>query len=222
MEQSKIDAMMEGRTLTKENIYNMYQMVRNASDTEEKKNVMKHSVFFVGQLPLRENHVVDVAKTERILNTVMPLEEIGEAMQYLLDGLATQTLLIKKEDGSCEVNTKYENTVIKARKIARAYQLEQEKAREEALPKAKKMYQMGTKYYHSGQYTEAAACFLNAVEMADHRMACYSLAMMYKEGKGVDMSLSEALYYARKAIVQGGVIAEPLEREILLAMGSAD
>ena len=28
-------------------IYNMYQMVRNASDTEEKKNVMKHSVFFV-------------------------------------------------------------------------------------------------------------------------------------------------------------------------------
>lgn len=222
MEQSKIDAMMEGRTLTKENIYNMYQMVRNASDTEEKKNVMKHSVFFVGQLPLRENHVVDVAKTERILNTVMPLEEIGESMQYLLDGLATQTLLIKKEDGSYEVNTKYENTVIKARKIARAYQLEQEKAREEALPKAKKMYQMGTKYYHSGQYTEAAACFLNAVEMADHRMACYSLAMMYKEGKGVDMSLSEALYYARKAIVQGGVIAEPLEREILLAMGLAD
>ena len=222
MEQSKIDAMMEGRTLTKENIYNMYQMVRNASDTEEKKNVMKHSVFFVGQLPLRENHVVDVAKTERILNTVMPLEEIGESMQYLLDGLATQTLLIKKEDGSYEVNTKYEKTVIKARKIARAYQLEQGKAREETLPKAKKMYQMGTKYYHSGQYTEAAACFLNAVEMADHRMACYSLAMMYKEGKGVDMSLSEALYYARKAIVQGGVIAEPLEREILLAMGLAD
>lgn len=222
MEQSKIDAMMEGRTLTKENIYNMYQMVRNASDTEEKKNVMKHSVFFVGQLPLRENHVVDVAKTERILNTVMPLEEIGESMQYLLDGLATQTLLIKKEDGSYEVNTKYEKTVIKARKIARAYQLEQEKVREETLPKAKKMYQMGTKYYHSGQYTEAAACFLNAVEMADHRMACYSLAMMYKEGKGVDMSLSEALYYARKAIVQGGVIAEPLEREILLAMGLAD
>lgn len=222
MEQSKIDAMMEGRTLTKENIYNMYQMVRNASDTEEKKNVMKHSVFFVGQLPLRENHVVDVVKTERILNTVMPLEEIGESMQYLLDGLATQTLLIKKEDGSYEVNTKYEKTVIKARKIARAYQLEQEKAREETLPKAKKMYQMGTKYYHSGQYTEAAACFLNAVEMADHRMACYSLAMMYKEGKGVDMSLSEALYYARKAIVQGGVIAEPLEREILLAMGLAD
>ena len=222
MEQSKIDAMMEGRTLTKENIYNMYQMVRNASDTEEKKNVMKHSVFFVGQLPLRENHVVDVAKTERILNTVMPLEEIGESMQYLLDGLATQTLLIKKEDGSYEVNTKYEKTVIKARKIARAYQMEQGKAREETLPKAKKMYQMGTKYYHSGQYTEAAACFLNAVEMADHRMACYSLAMMYKEGKGVDMSLSEALYYARKAIVQGGVIAEPLEREILLAMGLAD
>ena len=43
MEQSKIDAMMDGRTLTKENILNMYQMVRSASDAEEKKNVMKHS-----------------------------------------------------------------------------------------------------------------------------------------------------------------------------------
>lgn len=215
MEQSKIDAMMEGRTLTKENIYNMYQMVRNASDTEEKKNVMKHSVFFVGQLPLKENHVVDVARTERIVNTTVPLEELSTYMKYLLEGLATQTLLLKKEDGSYAVNTKYEKTVVKARKIARAYQLEQEKAKEEALPKAKKMYQMGTKYYHSGQYTEAAACFLNAVEMADYRMACYSLALLYKEGKGVDASLPEALYYARKAIVQGGVIAEPLEREIL-------
>lgn len=215
MEQSKIDAMMDGRTLTKENILNMYQMVQDASDTEEKKNVMKHSVFFVGQLPLKENHVVDVAQTERIVNTTVPLEELSTYMKYLLEGLATQTLLLKKEDGSYAVNTKYEKTVVKARKIARAYQLEQEKAKEEALPKAKKMYQMGTKYYHSGQYTEAAACFLNAVEMADYRMACYSLALLYKEGKGVDASLPEALYYARKAIVQGGVIAEPLEREIL-------
>ena len=215
MEQSKIDAMMDGRTLTKENILNMYQMVQDASDTEEKKNVMKHSVFFVGQLPLKENHVVDVARTERIVNTTLQLEEISTYMKYLLEGLATQTLLLKKEDGSYAVNTKYEKTVVKARKIARAYQLEQEKAKEEALPKAKKMYQMGTKYYHSGQYTEAAACFFNAVEMADYRMACYSLALLYKEGKGVDASLPEALYYARKAIVQGGVIAEPLEREIL-------
>lgn len=215
MEQSKIEAMMDGRTLTKENILNMYQMVQDASDTEEKKNVMKHSVFFVGQLPLKENHVVDVARTERIVNTTVPLEELSTYMKYLLEGLATQTLLLKKEDGSYAVNTKYEKTVVKARKIARAYQLEQEKAKEEALPKAKKMYQMGTKYYHSGQYTEAAACFLNAVEMADYRMACYSLALLYKEGKGVDASLPEALYYARKAIVQGGVIAEPLEREIL-------
>lgn len=215
MEQSKIEAMMDGRTLTKENILNMYQMVQNASDAEEKKNVMKHSVFFVGQLPLKENHIVDVEGTERIVNTTVPLEELSTYMQYLLEGLSTQTLLLKKEDGTYMVNTKYEKTVVKARKIARAYQLEQEKAREEALPKAKKMYQMGTKYYHSGQYTEAAACFLNAVEMADYRMACYSLAMMYKDGKGVDASLQEALYYARKAIVQGGIIAEPLEKEIL-------
>ena len=155
MEQSKIEAMMDGRTLTKENILNMYQMVQNASDAEEKKNVMKHSVFFVGQLPLKENHVVDVEKTERIVNVTVPLDELETYMQYLLDGLATQTLLLKKEDGSYEVNTKYENTVVKARKIARAYQLEQEKAKEESLPKAKKMYQMGTKYYHSGQYNRS-------------------------------------------------------------------
>ena len=76
MEQSKIDAMMDGRTLTKENILNMYQMVRSASDAEEKKNVMKHSVFFVGQLPLKENHVVDVEKTERLVNITVPLDEL--------------------------------------------------------------------------------------------------------------------------------------------------
>ena len=81
MEQSKIDAMMDGRTLTKENILNMYQMVQDASDTEEKKNVMKHSVFFVGQLPLKENHVVDVARTERIVNTTVPLEELSTYMK---------------------------------------------------------------------------------------------------------------------------------------------
>ena len=33
-------------------------------------------------------------------------------------------------------------------------------------------------------------------------MAYYSLAMMYSEGKGVEKSLSEALGYARHAIVK--------------------
>ena len=89
MEQSKIDAMMEGRTLTKENIYNMYQMVRNASDTEEKKNVMKHSVFFVGQLPLRENHVVDVAKTERIQRIKSPGIHIVKPIFFIKVGKIT-------------------------------------------------------------------------------------------------------------------------------------
>ena len=45
---SKISSMMEGKTLEKDNIKKMYQMVQNASDTEEKKSVMKHSVFFCG------------------------------------------------------------------------------------------------------------------------------------------------------------------------------
>ena len=218
MEQSKISAMMDGKTLTKENINKMYQMVQNASDAEEKKNVMKHSVFFVGQLPLKENHVVDIMKTERIINTTVPVNEIDDCMKKLLEGLTTQTLLLQKEDGSYEVNTKYEKSIIKVRKIAKAYQMEREKELEESMQKAKKMYQMGTKYYHSGDFQEAAACFMNAVELAEHRMAYYSLAMMYMEGKGVDASLEEALFYARNAVVRGAVIAEPLEKEILEKM----
>ena len=153
---------MDGKTLTKENINKMYQMVQNASDAEEKKNVMKHSVFFVGQLPLKENHVVDIMKTERIINTTVPVNEIDDCMKKLLEGLTTQTLLLQKEDGSYEVNTKYEKSIIKVRKIAKAYQMEREKELEESMPKAKKMYQMGTKYYHSGDFQEAAACFMNA------------------------------------------------------------
>ena len=154
-------------------------------------------------------------QTERIVNGSVPFAEIGTYMEYLLKGLSTQKLLLEKEDGAYEVNTKYEKSVIKVRKIARAYQLEQEKALEPGIPKAKKMYQMGTKYYHSGQYEEAAACFMNAAELAEYRMAYYSLALMYFKGQGVDQSSQEALYYARKALVKGAVIAEELEQEIL-------
>ncbi len=218
VEGTKIKEMMAGKTLEKENIKKMYDMVQNASGAEEKKNVMKHSVFFVGQLPLQENHIVNLEQTRRIVNTSVALAELDTYMGYLLDGLTTQTLLLKKEDGTYEVNTKYEKSVLKVRKIARAFQLEQEKEREAELPKAKKMYQMGTKYYHSGQYEEAAACFLNAVELAEYRMAYYSLAMMYWKGQGVDRSLEDALCYARKALVKGAVIAEPLEQEILKEM----
>ena len=141
-------------------------------------------------------------------------------MDYLLKGLSTQRLLLEKEDGSYEVNTKYEKSVIKVRKIARAFQLEQEKALEAGIPKAKKMYQMGTKYYHSGQYGEAAACFMNAVELAEYRMAYYSLGLLYFKGQGVDRSLEKAVYYARKALVKGAVIAQELEQEILEAMNA--
>ena len=215
MEQSKISAMMDGKTLTKENIRKMYQMVQSASEAEEKKNVMKHSVFFVGQLPLKENHTVYLPQTESIVHLSIPYDELDDCMEKLLEGLSTQTLLLKKEDGSYEVNTKYEKSVLKVRKIARAYQAEMEKSLEEEMPKAKKMYQMGTKYYHDGDYPQAAACFMNAVELAEHRMAYYSLAMMYMEGKGVEKSLSEALFYVRHAVVKGAKIAEPLEREIL-------
>ena len=179
VEGTKIREMMEGKTLEKDNIKKMYDMVQNASEPEDKKKVMKHSVFFIGQLPLKENHIVDLEQTRRIVNGSVTFSEVDTYMDYLLKGLSTQKLLLEKEDGSYEVNTKYEKSVIKVRKIARAFQLEKEKALEAGIPKAKKMYQMGTKYYHSGQYEEAAACFMNAAELAEYRMAYYSLALMY-------------------------------------------
>lgn len=214
-ELSKVQAMMDGKTLEKENILKMYQMVQDAKDTEEKKNVMKHSVFFVGQLPLKENHLVDRKATERIVNTTVPYESLEEYMNYLLEGLSTQTLLIKREDGEYEVNMKFEKSIVKVKKIAKAYQMEQEEAKEEDVSRAKKMYQIGTKYYNSGSYEQAAASFMNTIEMAQYRMGYYSLALMYYEGKGVERSYEKALFYARNAVVRGAKIAEALEEEIL-------
>ena len=69
VEGTKIKEMMEGKTLEKDNIKKMYDMVQNASEPEEKKKVMKHSVFFIGQLPLKENHIVDLEQTRRIVNS---------------------------------------------------------------------------------------------------------------------------------------------------------
>ncbi|MBR5046607.1 MAG: hypothetical protein IKX76_00050 [Eubacterium sp.] len=212
---SRIQAMMDGKTLEKENILKMYRMVQSAADTEEKKSVMKHSVFFVGQLPLKDGYRVDLPATRRILNTTVPYEELEEYMNYLLDGLTTQTLLLKNNKGDYEVNMKYEKSISKVKKIAYAYQAEKEEAYKEIMPKVKKMYQMGTKYYNAGSYEEAAASFMNTIEMAEYRMGYYSLALMYYEGKGVEQSYEKALYYARNAIIRGARIAEGLEENIL-------
>lgn len=215
---SKISSMMEGKTLEKDNIKKMYQMVQNASDTEEKKSVMKHSVFFVGQLPLKDGYKVDLPATERILNTTVPYDQLEEYMNYLLEGLTTQTLLRQKENGDYEVNMKFEKSIAKVKKIAYAYSLEKENQYKEEMPRVKKMYQMGTKYYNAGDYQEAAASFMNTIEMAEYRMGYYSLALMYFEGKGVEKSYEQALFYARNAIVRGARIAEGLEEEILECM----
>ncbi len=215
LELSKISEMMQGKTLERDNVIKMYQMVQSASETEEKKNVMKHSVFFVGQLPLKSNRCVDIEATKRILNTTVPYGDLDEYMNYLLEGLATQTLLLKKENGEYEVNRKFENSIAKVKKIAHAYRLEKDEEYKEIMPKVKKMYQMGTKYYNSGSYEEAAACFMNTIEMAEYRMGYYSLALMHFEGKGVEKSDEKALYYARNALVRGAKIAEGLEEDIL-------
>ena len=47
VEGTKIKEMMEGKTLEKDNLKKMYDMVQNASEPEEKKKVMKHSVFLL-------------------------------------------------------------------------------------------------------------------------------------------------------------------------------
>ena len=53
VEGTKIKEMMEGKTLEKDNIKKMYDMVQNASEPEEKKKVMKHSVFFIGTASIK-------------------------------------------------------------------------------------------------------------------------------------------------------------------------
>lgn len=216
MESSKISAMMSGKTLEKNNIAKMYDMVQNASDVEEKKNVKKHSVLFVGQLPLIEQ-TVDLEQTRRILNASMSYDDVEAALRQLLEGLATQKLLIE-EDGTYKINMKYEKTIIKARKIARAYHMEQEIKDEAVIRRAKKMYQKGTKLYNAGSYEEAIECFFDAARAAEYRMAYYSIGTMYFQGKGVEKSCKEALMYVRKAIILGLAIAKPLEEEILAQM----
>lgn len=218
MEQSKISAMMEDKTLTKENIDRMLSMVQSASSPEEKTNVMKHSVFFVGQLPLKENDAVDLPKTRRLVGAAVPESELDEAVENLLLGLTTQKLLLEKEDGSCVVNRKYDRSLQKVRKIVRAFELEREQIPDELNQRVKKMYQVGTRYYNAKDYEEAAAAFANTIEMADYRMGYYSLALMYRDGRGVEQSYEKALLYARAAIARGARIAEGLEEEILAAM----
>jgi tetratricopeptide (TPR) repeat protein len=219
MQQTKLSAMMEGKTLTKENIDQMLHMVRSASSPEEKTNVMKHSVFFAGQLPLREKNLVDIPATRRLVGASVLESELDDSVANLLEGLSTQKLLIKGEDGSYTMNTKYEKSLLKVRKIIRAWQLEKDQIPEELLARVKKMYQTGTRYYNSGDYEEAAAAFMNTIEMAEYRMGYYSLALLYMDGKGVDQSYEQALLYARAAIARGARIAEALEEDILARMG---
>jgi len=218
MEQSKISAMMEGKTLTKENIEHMYQMVQSASSPEDKTKVMKHSVFFVGQLPVRDQNMVDIRKTEQLAGACVLQSELEDTMDQLLSGLSTQKLLLPQDDGSYKINSKYEKSVLKVRKIAKAWQLEKQQIPEEEMSRIKKMYQTGTKYYHSGDYDQAAAAFMNTIEMGEYRMGYYSLALMYEEGKGVEQSYEKALMYARAAAVRGARIAEALEEDILEKM----
>jgi tetratricopeptide (TPR) repeat protein len=219
MQQTKLSAMMEGKNLTKENIDQMLHMVRSASSPEEKTNVMKHSVFFAGQLPLREKNLVDIPATRRLVGASVLESELDDSVANLLEGLSTQKLLIKGEDGSYTMNTKYEKSLLKVRKIIRAWQLEKDQIPEELLARVKKMYQTGTRYYNSGDYEEAAAAFMNTIEMAEYRMGYYSLALLYMDGKGVDQSYEQALLYARAAIARGARIAEALEEDILARMG---
>ena len=92
VEPAKIRSMMEGRTLSGDNIRKMYQMVKEAEggeDTEKKKQVMKHSVFFAGQLPLLPGYEVDMETTRKYLLASVPYDSIDEYMDYLTEGIAS-------------------------------------------------------------------------------------------------------------------------------------
>ena len=218
MQQTKLSAMMEGKTLTKENIDRMLHMVRSASSPEEKTNVMKHSVFFAGQLPVGEKNVCDLPATRRLVGASVLERDLDDTLNNLFEGLSIQKLILKREDGSYVMNTKYEKSLLKVRKIVHAWQLELDQISQEDLSRVKKVYQTGTRYYHSGDYEEAAAAFMKTIEMARYRMGYYSLALMYRDGKGLDQSYEQALLYARAAIARGARIAEALEEDILNSM----
>lgn len=221
VEPAKIRSMMEGRTLTGDNIRKMYQMVKEAEggeDTEKKKQVMKHSVFFAGQLPLLPDYEVDIDTTRKYLLASVPYDAIDEYMDYLTEGLATQKLLLKKGETGCELNARYENAIAKATKVARAFKADQEANLSRNMETVKKIYQTGTRHYHAGQYEEAFDCFKKAAAQGEYRMAYYSLALMYKEGKGVDRDLKKALSYACKALYRGALIADALADDLLQAL----
>lgn len=218
VDSNKIREMMEGKTLTHANIERMCDMVAAASDPEDKKKVMKHSVFFAGQLPLDENHMVDVRQTRRLLRASMSYDEAEDCYRKLMDSLTTQKFFIKKDEDRYEANEKYENTIVKARKIAKAYRLELDSYSEDEVSRARKMYQAGTRHYNMGDYGQAEECFRRAVDIAGLRMAYFSLGQMYHEGKGVDKSDKKALYYLSNAMIRGVMLAEPMETEIIQSL----
>lgn len=211
---ARIQAAMQGKNLDKENILKMYEMVRNASDPEEKKKVMKHSVFFAGQLPYDKNYVIDTDAVKKMLMAEVPYSQLDEVTDTLYRGLATQKLITSPSEGVYVINQKYENSVAKAGRIAKAYEtIRKEEAREQS-DSVRKMYQTGTRHYSAGDYEEAALCFERAAS-AGYRMASFSLGRMYHEGKGVQKSDEKALLYLCRALRAGAVMAEPLADEIL-------
>lgn len=223
VEPAKIRSMMEGRTLSGDNIRKMYQMVKEAEggeDTEKKKQVMKHSVFFAGQLPLLPGYEVDMETTRKYLLASVPYDSIDEYMDYLTEGLVIQKLLLKKGETGYELNARYENAIAKATKVARAFKAGQEEEFSRNLDQIKKLYQTGTRQYHAGRYEEACESFKRAMSQGEYRMAYYSLALMYRDGKGVDRDLKKALYYACNALYRGARIADALADDLLQALES--
>ena len=221
VEPAKIQKMMEGRTLEKDNIKKMHQIVQKAEGAEEKKEAAKHSIMFAGQLPLLPDYKVDVEKTRKLLLASVPYDNIDEYMDDLFQGLTSLKLLLEKGETGYQVNSKYEKPLAQAIKVVRAHQSIREEAAKKNLDSVKKIYQTGTKYYHAGQYEEALESFRKAAVQGDYRMGYYSLALMYQEGKGVDKDLKKALYYACNALTRGARIADALADELLETLDSS-
>ena len=222
VEPAKIQKMMEGRTLEKDNIKRMYDIVQKAESPEEKKEAAKHAIMFAGQLPLLPDYKVDFDKTRKLLLASVPYDSIDEYMSYLFQGLGSLKLLLEKGENSYQVNSKYERPLAQAIKVVRAHQVIRDEAAKQNLDSVKKLYQTGTKYYHSGQFEEALESFRKAAVQGDYRMAYYSLALMYREGKGVDRDLKKALYYACNALSRGARIADALADDLLETLDSSN
>ncbi|NLW27464.1 tetratricopeptide repeat protein [Acetivibrio saccincola] len=61
---------------------------------------------------------------------------------------------------------------------------------------------LGDKFYARNDFSAAVSCYQKAAELGD-KLAQYNLALMYEEGKGVEVNHAKAVYWYKKAADSG-------------------